>query len=113
WRVILIAVCAQCGRNRMPLLRPFSDLAPYLAETSPAQLRLLLAPGARVSLGELARPDGTVELLVGPEGGLAPDELASAQRAGFRGVRLGPRILRTETAALAAMSAMSCLWGDW
>ncbi len=113
WRSIMVSSCEQCGRNRVPVLRPLCDLAQHLALASDATLRLLLAPDAQVTLCAVAPPDGTVELLVGPEGGLAPDELASAQRAGFRGARLGPRILRTETAALAAMSAMSCLWGDW
>ena len=77
-------------------------------------------PGLRVlalSLNEgvLAEtaPAGNVEFLVGPEGGLAPRETAAALRAGFTAVRLGPRILRTETAALAALAALNTLWGDW
>ena len=51
--------------------------------------------------------------VIGPEGGLAPEELAAAHRAGFRNVRLGPRVLRTETVGVAAMAAMNALWGDW
>lgn len=113
WRSIAVSACEQCGRNRLPRLRPLSDLGTYLAETAHAKLRLVLAPDASVSLSEVDRPEGSVDLLVGPEGGLAPDEVAAAHRAGFGGVMLGPRILRTETAALAAMSAMNCLWGDW
>ena len=78
-----------------------------------ASLRVLLVPGGERALAEMPRPAGSVEFLVGPEGGLAPEETAAALRAGFTAARLGPRILRTETAALAALAAMNVLWGDW
>jgi 16S rRNA (uracil1498-N3)-methyltransferase len=78
-----------------------------------ASLRLLLVPDARTALAEIARPAGSIEFLVGPEGGLTPEETAAALHAGFIAVRLGPRILRTETGALAALAAMNTLWGDW
>jgi len=83
-----------------------------VAPTS-ASLRLLLAPEGERTLAETARPAGNVEFLVGPEGGLAPEETAAALRADFTAVRLGPRMLRTETAALAALAALNTLWGDW
>jgi 16S rRNA (uracil1498-N3)-methyltransferase len=113
WRQIAISACEQCGRNRIPEVFPLLDLDDWLAQTSSVSLRLLLAPDAKVTLPGMARPPGGIELLVGPEGGLAPEEVAAALRAGFTAVRLGPRTLRTETAALAALAALSTLWGDW
>jgi len=113
WRQVIVAACEQCGRNRLPPLHPVRDLREWLREPSPASLRLLAAPDAAHGLAQLALPEGTIELLVGPEGGLAPDEAAAAIAAGFRPVRLGPRILRTETAGPAALAALSALWGDW
>ena len=113
WRQIAISACEQCGRNRIPELLPLWDLDDWLAVPSRASLRLLLAPEAMQALVAMSRPTGSIEFLVGPEGGLAADETAAAVRAGFTLVRLGPRILRTETAALAALGAMNTLWGDW
>jgi 16S rRNA (uracil1498-N3)-methyltransferase len=113
WQQIAISACEQCGRNRVPDVMPLRDLGEWMAVPSTASLRLLLAPDAQGSLAGLLRPVGNIEFLVGPEGGLAPEETAAALRAGFAAVRLGPRILRTETAALAALSALNTLWGDW
>ena len=113
WRQIVIASCEQCGRNRLPAVHAPCDLREWLRKSSPAGLRLLLAPAAAQSLAELSAPATAVELLVGPEGGLAPEEEAAALAAGFRAVRLGPRILRTETAGPAMLAAMNALWGDW
>jgi 16S rRNA (uracil1498-N3)-methyltransferase len=113
WRQIAIAACEQCGRNRVPEVLPLLDLGPWLSLPPTAALRLLLAPDAAGALGAMGRPAGGIALLVGPEGGLAPEEAAAALRAGFTAVRLGPRILRTETAALAALAALNALWGDW
>jgi 16S rRNA (uracil1498-N3)-methyltransferase len=113
WQHIVIASCEQCGRNRLPPLRPPCDLTQWLAEPSTASLRVLLAPDGAQSLAGLARPTGAIELLVGPEGGLTPEEAAAALGAGFQAVRLGPRILRTETAGPAMLAAMNALWGDW
>jgi 16S rRNA (uracil1498-N3)-methyltransferase len=76
-------------------------------------LGLMLDPEAQAGLGDLSRPEGGITLLAGPEGGFDPSERAAAQAAGFVGVRLGPRILRTETAALAALASMQALWGDF
>jgi 16S rRNA (uracil1498-N3)-methyltransferase len=74
---------------------------------------LVLLPGAAVSLAVMAPPDGPVSLLVGAEGGLAPEEAEAAVAAGFTPVSLGPRVLRTETAGLAALAAIQALWGDF
>jgi 16S rRNA (uracil1498-N3)-methyltransferase len=113
WRQIVVSACEQCGRDRLPAIHAPRDLSAWLRTPSTAALRLLLAPDAGRSLGELDRLDGAIELLVGPEGGFAPAESAAAVAAGFRAVRLGPRILRTETVAPAALAAMNALWGDW
>jgi 16S rRNA (uracil1498-N3)-methyltransferase len=111
WRNVVIAACEQCGRNRIPDVAGIADFEVFLGETSADQLRLLLDSNADRSLKQLPRPD-KVTLLVGPEGGLTAQERALAERAGFVPVRFGPRVLRTETAPLAAISAMQCLWGD-
>lgn len=113
WRGIAIASCEQCGRNRLPALHRLCALGPWLRQPSRASLRLLLAPDEGSSLAQFARPEGAIELLVGPEGGFTPEESAAALRAGFRALRLGPRILRTETAGPAMLAAMNALWGDW
>jgi 16S rRNA (uracil1498-N3)-methyltransferase len=113
WRQIAISACEQCGRNRIPDVLPLRDLDDWLSQPTVASLRLLLAPDAQAALGALTRPAGGIELLAGPEGGLAPEETVAALRADFTAVRLGPRVLRTETAALAALAALHALWGDW
>ena len=111
WRRVMASACEQCGRNRLPRLLEVTALADWLTNTSGA-CRLVLTPGADASLADLPVPDGPVVLLTGPEGGLAPAELALATRAGFTPLRLGPRTLRTETAVVAALAALQTCWGD-
>jgi len=111
WRNVVIAACEQCGRNRVPEVAGITGIDAFLDDQEPGSLRLLLAPGAGRTLRELPRPD-KVALLVGPEGGLTERERTSAERAGYVPVRFGPRVLRTETAPLAAIAAMQTLWGD-
>jgi 16S rRNA (uracil1498-N3)-methyltransferase len=95
-------------------LHPLVGFDAWLGASSEAPLRLLLAPDGDVTLGSLgAVPDGPVEILVGPEGGLTPEETSAALRRGFRAVRLGPRILRTDTAGPAVLAALNAQWGDW
>jgi 16S rRNA (uracil1498-N3)-methyltransferase len=113
WRQIVIASCEQCGRNRLPEVQPPCDLRDWLRRPSRAALRLLPSPRAHDSLSALTQPAGAIELLIGPEGGLAPEEEAAALDAGFRAVHLGPRVLRTETAGPAMLAALDALWGDW
>ncbi len=113
WRGIVIGACEQCGRNRLPELREPLALAEWLRQPAEPNLRLLLDPRAETGLRELEPPTGTVTLLIGSEGGLSSAEIAQARKAGFTGVRLGPRILRTETAGVAALAAVQALWGDW
>jgi 16S rRNA (uracil1498-N3)-methyltransferase len=113
WRQIVVAACEQCGRNRIPEVRGAIALDRWLASRDVATPGLVMAPTAGAAIADAARPTATLDLLVGPEGGLAPDEIASAQRSGMAAVRLGPRVLRTETAALASLAAINALWGDF
>ena len=116
WRGVVAAACEQCGRNRLPEIAPIAALEQWLrVPPAPGTLRLTLAPDAANTLRSLAMPASgcRIELLIGAEGGLAPEEIALAEQAGFVGIRLGPRVLRTETAGLAALAAMQCLWGDF
>jgi 16S rRNA (uracil1498-N3)-methyltransferase len=114
WRSVAVAACEQCGRNRVPEIAPVSALAGWLGTLSPGPLRLTLSPNASSKLATLDRNNSArIILLVGPEGGLAPREEADALTAGFTAVRLGPRVLRTETAAVAALAALQTLWGDF
>jgi 16S rRNA (uracil1498-N3)-methyltransferase len=113
WRQVAIAACEQCGRNQLPRLHPLLGFEAWVGASSEASLRLLLAPDGDVALRSLAAPDGPIEILVGPEGGLTPEESAAALRRGFRALRLGPRILRTDTAGPAVLAALNAQWGDW
>lgn len=112
WQGVVTSACEQCGRNRVPQVMPPLSLAAWLGQR-PAGRLLFLSPLAESSLTELPRPDGLQILVAGPEGGFEPDEIAALQSAGAIPVRLGPRVLRTETAALAALAAMQTLWGDF
>ncbi len=113
WRGILIGACEQCGRNHLPELREPLPLAAWLNQPVEPGWCLLLDPQAERGLRGLERPEGAVTLLIGSEGGLSSAEIAQARAAGFVGVRLGPRILRTETAGVAVLAAVQALWGDW
>ena len=111
WRKIIIHACEQSGRNILPMLDGPLDLNEWVpGDRNPA--RFVLAPVARQTLAGLT-PDGReASILVGPEGGLTDAETARAEEQGYVPVRLGPRILRTETAAVAAVTALQVLWGD-
>lgn len=113
WQGVVIAACEQSGRNHVPEVAPIRPMLDWLGEQDGSGLRLMLSPVAEVGLRDLLKPTGNVTLLVGPEGGLSPGEAEAAQRYGFTPVRLGARVLRTETAALAALAAMQTLWGDY
>ena len=113
WRQVAISACEQCGRNRIPEIRMISPLEVWLAAEKNDALRWLLLPGAHTALRDLPRPQKPIELLVGPEGGLTDAEADAAHRAGYQPVRLGPRVLRTETAAPALLAAVQALWGDF
>lgn len=110
WRGVVTSACEQSGRTRLPALAPVARIDNWLPKAGEG-LRLVLAPGAAQSLKTLA-PTASLTLLVGPEGGLSDDEIRIATRAGFTAVGLGPRVLRTETAGVAALAALQALWGD-
>jgi 16S rRNA (uracil1498-N3)-methyltransferase len=116
WQAVAIAACEQCGRNRVPPVLPVLQVDGFLAgsDVSPkGERRVLLSPRSARRLLDLERPAGAIVMLAGPEGGFTPDEERAAERLGFLPVRLGPRVLRTETVAVAALAAMQALWGDF
>jgi 16S rRNA (uracil1498-N3)-methyltransferase len=117
WERVCVSAAEQCGRDRVPPVQLPIDLDSWFAllpsRRTAFALRVLLSPDAASSLRDLPRPTGPILLLAGPEGGLTPLERDEALKQGFHAVRLGPRILRTETAALAALAAMHALWGDF
>jgi 16S rRNA (uracil1498-N3)-methyltransferase len=111
WRQIAIAACEQCGRNRVPDVeapRPFAD---WLAAWGGGGI--LLLPDAGAPPATIVRPPSPTALLIGPEGGFEARESAAACAKGFRTLRLGPRVLRTDTAASAGLAVVQWLWGDW
>jgi len=111
WRAISVAACEQCGRNRLPEITPPMSLQAFLVSALPDGLRLLLQPDGGLRARDL--PTSTAAtLLIGPEGGLSDAERTAALAAQFRGLSLGPRILRTETAALAALAVIQQRLGD-
>ena len=110
WQQIAISACEQCGRNRPPRIMPLKGLEHWLQEVD-AQVRLVLHPSAGNSAPGLS-PPASVALLVGPEGGFSEEEIVKAEKAGFRSLQLGPRVLRTETAPLAAIAILQARWGD-
>jgi 16S rRNA (uracil1498-N3)-methyltransferase len=111
WRGIIASACEQSGRSLVPEVGEPRTLDAYLAIPS-TSTRLLLDPSATHPLGGLPAPDAAVDLLIGPEGGLEESEIDAAVAAGFTPVRIGPRILRTETASLAAIAILQSRWGD-
>jgi len=113
WRQVVVAACEQCGRNQVPDVAPLSPLTDWLAQAPQTGRRFMLSPDADGDLRDFPPEGGGALLLIGPEGGFAPEESAAARRHGFVPLRLGRRILRTETAALAALAAMQVLWGDF
>mgnify|MGYP003390133796 FL=1 len=114
WQGVVTAACEQCGRNRVPEVRPLLSLRDWLEQPAATDgLRLLLAPGAATGLRVLQRLSGVVDVLSDPECGLTAVEAEDAGRVGFLPLRLGPRVLRTETAAVALLAAMQTLWGDF
>jgi 16S rRNA (uracil1498-N3)-methyltransferase len=112
WQAVVASACEQCGRNRVPPVGTPLSLAAWLGQRRAGRL-LFLSPLAEVRLADLAPPTGTDCLVAGPEGGFEADELAALGAVGAIPVRLGPRVLRTETAAVAALAALQTLWGDF
>jgi 16S rRNA (uracil1498-N3)-methyltransferase len=114
WRRIVIATCEQCGRNHLPEVRPVVGVAEYCAQPDPVAPRLLLSPETERRLSEAAAEvhDNAV-IAIGPEAGFSTAEEALFLRAGFVQARMGARILRTETAAPAALAALRTLSGEF
>jgi len=111
WQSLALAASEQCGRNRIATVEPVTPLTDWLATLPEATLRLVLASGGASLASFRSPPDGRrIVLLTGPEGGMADDELQAADAAGFRALSLGPRILRTETAAPVAIAMLTARW---
>jgi 16S rRNA (uracil1498-N3)-methyltransferase len=111
WRQIAISAAEQCGRARVPEIHPVMALPEWFSHTGDCDLRLVLHHRTQQSLESLGKPS-RLALMIGPEGGLGPEEIAAAEAAGFIPVALGPRVLRTETAPVAAIALCQWLWGD-
>ncbi|HBZ17342.1 16S rRNA (uracil(1498)-N(3))-methyltransferase [Pantoea sp. NPDC088449] len=111
WQKIAIAACEQCGRNRVPEIREPMTLLAWCAEADEG-LKLNLHPRANHSINTLPQPVERLRLLIGPEGGLSADEIAMTAQQGFTDILLGPRVLRTETTALTAITALQVRFGD-
>ena len=112
WQRVAVAACEQCGRNRIPEVLPVVPRAQLCAAAPAPGTRLLLSPLATLGL-RAAKLEGAVALAAGPEAGFTAEEEALLAATGFLPVRLGPRVLRTETAALAALAALNALAGDF
>lgn len=111
WRRVAISACEQCGRNRLPEIRAPQALEDWLTNTA-AELKLVLAPALAGALPAGIHPVSAA-LLIGPEGGLSAREITAAQAAGFAPWQLGPRVLRTETAPVAALALLQARYGDF
>ena len=113
WQEIVIAACEQCGRNRIPTVHPLLPLSQRLQQQPQSDVRLLMGLHHPTSLKAIQPAPQRITLMIGPEGGWSPEEEAAAFQTGFQSILLGKRVLRTETAALAAIAAMQTLWGDF
>jgi 16S rRNA (uracil1498-N3)-methyltransferase len=110
WQGVVVSACEQCGRNRLPAIHPVTDLQSWLGAAT-AENKYVLHHRAGDHIDSRARPR-SVALLIGPEGGLDDIEIEAAEKAGFQAMQLGPRVLRTETAPLAALAIIQSRWGD-
>ncbi len=114
WKQVIISACEQCGRNRMPEIHAPMDIMGWLKKMRTAECgKFILLPDGATSLHEQPRPENAAALLIGPEGGFSEAEAKAALLAGFSQIRLGARILRTETAAIAGLATLQTLWGDF
>lgn len=111
WQAIAISACEQSGRNVLPTIHTSLKFDAYLQQCR-SSYKLILEPNAALHCREICFAEGDVALLIGPEGGLSEDEVMRAQQHQFQALRLGPRILRTETAAITALSILQAMAGD-
>ncbi len=112
WRSVIASACEQSGRARLPSLSAPASLADAARDVGTGATKLTLDPGGDVSLATVEIASGAVVVAIGPEGGWSPRDRDTLSAAGFTGLRLGPRILRTETAGLAAIAALQSRFGD-
>ncbi|HGH6315585.1 TPA: 16S rRNA (uracil(1498)-N(3))-methyltransferase [Neisseria meningitidis] len=113
WQEIVISACEQSGRNTVPPVLPIIGYREALDKMPSESTKLIMSINRARKLGDIRQPSGAIVFMVGPEGGWTEQEEQQAFDAGFQAVTLGKRILRTETAALAAIAAMQTLWGDF
>jgi len=113
WQNIVNSACEQSGRAFVPQVASPISLSDWLGTNPDAETKITLSPTAEITLKDLVAPSGAICLLVGAEGGLTADEINLAATQGFKPIKLGKRILRTETAPLAAIATMQTLWGDF
>lgn len=114
WRQVAISACEQCGRNTLPQIHAPQDIMAWLQQMqNVADTKFILLPQGASGLHTQAKPQGRVALLIGAEGGFTQAESDTALRCGFVPVRMGARVLRTETAAIAGLAALQTLWGDF
>lgn len=110
WQAVAVSACEQCGRNLVPDVLAAQPLLSYLGDSAPQGIRLVLEPDSATTA--VPQVEAAVEIAIGPEGGFAPDELEALRLSGFMAVSFGPRILRTETAAIAAVAWLQSRFGD-
>jgi 16S rRNA (uracil1498-N3)-methyltransferase len=113
WQNVVISACEQCGRAMVPEVRPPLPLTEWLGHREEYSFKIMLSPIADKTLHDLSKPEGPVCLLIGCEGGFSSQETVAAESQEYIPVRLGARVLRTETAALATLAALQTLWGDF
>jgi 16S rRNA (uracil1498-N3)-methyltransferase len=111
WQKLAIAACEQCGRNVLPILHAPSLFNDWI-NLSTNQVRLTLHPRAEKAFRHVAMPSAGARLLIGPEGGFSDQEIYQTEQNGFQTIQLGPRVLRTETAAITAIAALQAIHGD-
>jgi len=112
WQALANSSCEQCGRNRIINIRPITSLEAALP-TLNSECKLVLDANSNVTISNIAEQPSSISLLIGPEGGLHSNEIDYAATHGFHAIRMGPRILRTETATAAALATIQLLWGDF
>lgn len=111
WKKIIISACEQSNRNRLPKLNHVVELSTWQKQTTD-DVKVVLAPKSRQYLSQMSRPSNGIRLLIGPEGGLSEQEVYTCEQTGYYSANLGPRILRTETAALTSIAILQSLFGD-
>lgn len=112
WHGIIVHACEQSGRTHLPALHSPVSFQDYLASRSPGRLSLILDPGARQSFKDIDNGFGEYDILIGPESGFSTHEISSAKNTGILAIKMGPRILRTETAGIAAITMLQSMFGD-